>query len=84
VTDPDLREHVTLAIRRDPEHWGAAVLVHEPDLGALRWTVDTEDDLRFVRAVVRRLGPARHSAGIDAILAAVHADPSLAEGGLRG
>jgi spore coat polysaccharide biosynthesis protein SpsF (cytidylyltransferase family) len=84
VADPDLREHVTLAIRRAPDRWGAAALVHRPDLGALRWTVDTEDDLRFVRAVVGRLGAARHSAGIDAILAAVRAEPSLAEGGLRG
>ena len=81
---PDLREHVTLAIRRDPLRWPRASVTHEPDLGLLRWTIDTASDLDFVRAVVKRLGPRRYAAGLDEILEAVRRAPSLSDGGLRG
>ena len=87
TADPAEREHVTIGVRADPERWPAAALVHEPeDLGELRWTVDTPDDLAFVRAVVARLADERHAAGIDAILALVRSDPALAAfpGGRRG
>jgi spore coat polysaccharide biosynthesis protein SpsF (cytidylyltransferase family) len=84
VTDAGMREHVTLAIREDPDGWGVRALVHPADLGALRWTVDTTEDLVFVRALVERLGGARHTAGLDEILDAVRREPSLAESGLRG
>jgi spore coat polysaccharide biosynthesis protein SpsF len=85
ATDPVAREHVTTALYRDPERFPAAVLVREgEDLGHLRWTVDEPSDLDFVRAVVARLGERRHVAGLDEILAAVRAAPSLAEAGTRG
>jgi spore coat polysaccharide biosynthesis protein SpsF (cytidylyltransferase family) len=71
VAEPELREHVTLTIRRDLDAHGAAAIVHEPDLGDLRWTVDTPEDLEFVRGVVERLGERRHTAGLDEILAAL-------------
>lgn len=78
VTHRDEREHVTLAIRRDPHRYGAAALVCELGLGELRWTVDTPSDLEFVRAVVGRLGERRHVAGLAEILATVREAPSLA------
>ena len=86
VTDEYEREHVTLAIRRRPDSYGLVSLRGEPDLGELRWTVDTADDLEFVRAVARRLGASRHTADMDAVLAAIREEPSLAgmAGGLRG
>ena len=71
VEDPLDREHVTTAIRRDPDHFPAAHVVHDPDLGALRWTVDTEDDLEFVRTIVKRLGDRRYTAGMAEILEVV-------------
>lgn len=84
VTDPGLREHVTLQLRRDPSRWPRTSVVHQPDLGSLRWTVDTASDLDFVRAVVDRLGPRRYAAGLDEILESVRRGPSLSDGGLRG
>lgn len=87
TTDPAEREHVTIGVRADPERWPAAALVHEPEsLGELRWTVDTPDDLAFVRAVVARLGDDRYDASMHAILDLVRSDPALADfpGGRRG
>ena len=87
TTDAAEREHVTIGVRADPERWPAVALVHAPEsLGELRWTVDTPDDLAFVRAVVERLGNERYAAGMDAILDLVRSDPALAAwpGGRRG
>jgi spore coat polysaccharide biosynthesis protein SpsF (cytidylyltransferase family) len=68
VKDPLDREHVTTAIRRDPDRYPAAHLVNDKDLADLRWTVDTEHDLQFIRDVVERLGERRHTAGLAEIL----------------
>lgn len=69
------REHVTLAIRRNPERFPSVALVHDPDLGDLRWTVDTAEDLELVRRLVSMLGPNRYSAGLEEILAAARTRP---------
>ena len=83
---PAEREHVTAAIRSQPERFPAASLRGDDELGRLRWTVDDPEDLAFVRAVVARLGDDRYSAGIDEMLAAVRTPPSLASfgGAARG
>ena len=82
IADKDLspaeREHVTAAIRSQPERFSAASLRGTEELGRLRWTVDTPEDLAFVRAVVDRLGAERYTAGIQEILCAVRNPPSLA------
>jgi spore coat polysaccharide biosynthesis protein SpsF (cytidylyltransferase family) len=75
----DDREHVTSAIRAAPGRFPQAQLVHEPDLGALRWTVDEPEDLCFVRALVARLDDRRYDAGLEEILRAVRREPSLAK-----
>jgi len=77
--DPYDREHVTVALQRDPRRFGHASLVGEEDLGEVRWTVDFEDDLEFVRRLADRLGPRRLEAGWREMLAAVRAEPSLAD-----
>jgi spore coat polysaccharide biosynthesis protein SpsF (cytidylyltransferase family) len=76
--DPADREHVTTAIRRHPHEFSSAALVSAEDLGELRWTVDTAEDLNFLRKVVSRLGRRRYEAGMSEILAAIKDDPSLA------
>jgi spore coat polysaccharide biosynthesis protein SpsF len=82
--DPADREHVTSAIRRDPERWPQASLTEGRDLAELRWTVDTEADLEFIRQVVGRLGERRYEAGLEEIRDAILAEPSLADfGGAR-
>ncbi len=72
------REHVTSAIRAQPERFRQAAVLGACNLGELRWTVDEPEDLEFVRALVRRLGARRHEAGLVEILSAVRAEPSLA------
>jgi spore coat polysaccharide biosynthesis protein SpsF len=72
------REHVTSAIRAQPQRFRQATLTAERDLSELRWTVDEPEDLEFVRAVVQRLAARRYAAGSAEILAAVHREPSLA------
>ncbi len=81
---PAQREHVTLAIREQPDRFPAVALVGREDLGSLRWSVDEAADLQFVRAVVARLDDRRHAAGMEEILTAVRCAPSLAGfGGVR-
>jgi spore coat polysaccharide biosynthesis protein SpsF len=53
-----------------------ALLNHNPDLGALRWTVDTLEDLEFVRQVFALFG-AYEVFGWREILAALEAHPEL-------
>jgi len=77
VDDPELREHVTLAVRRAPARYPAVSVSCDEDLSALRWTVDLPADLEFVRRVVERLGPDRHSAGWQAVREAAARAPTL-------
>ena len=53
------REHVTPFIYRRPERFRLGAFRLDRDYSAHRWTVDTEDDLAFVRSVVDRLDPRR-------------------------
>jgi len=76
--DPFDREHVSSAIRRELPRLPFAAVVCDEQLGDLRWTVDTADDLEFVRRIVARLGNRRHVAGMREVLAAVRQEPSLA------
>jgi spore coat polysaccharide biosynthesis protein SpsF len=82
--DEEAREHVTPAIRREPERFPPAALDGDRGLAGLRWTVDEEADLDFVRQVAARLGEGRYTAGPGEIGAAVRQEPSLAfHGGFR-
>jgi spore coat polysaccharide biosynthesis protein SpsF len=51
ATNPESREHVTQYIYRHPENFRLAHLTQTPDLGALRWTVDTPADFEMVEKV---------------------------------
>ena len=77
--DPADREHVTALMRRELTRFPSANLAFDQDLSDLRWTVDTADDLEFVRAVVSRLGACRHTADWLEILEEVRREPSLAD-----
>lgn len=50
--DPSLREHVTQYILRHPEVFRIRGIMNDIDYSSMRWTVDTPEDLRFVRAVL--------------------------------
>ncbi len=75
---PDELEHVTLYIRRHPERFRRANVAHSEDLSALRWTVDTAEDLEFVRAVYGFLSQAgTHRFGMARVLALLREHPDL-------
>jgi len=65
------REHVTPYIRKNPDRFRIANVESGVDLSRLRWTVDREEDLEFVRQVYRYLyreGQVFHTGDILALL----------------
>jgi spore coat polysaccharide biosynthesis protein SpsF (cytidylyltransferase family) len=70
------REHVTSYICEQPTLFRLGNVEHDPDLSALRWTVDEPQDLEFVRRVYGYLGPV-HFFGMAEILALLREHPEL-------
>lgn len=58
--EPHQREHVTPYFYEHPDLFRLRSVEAESDFSALRWTVDTEEDLAFVRAVYESFLPSRH------------------------
>jgi len=54
--NPAWREHVTPYIYRHPEKFRLHAVVNNPDLSLMRWTVDTAEDLAFVRKIYGYFG----------------------------
>lgn len=70
------REHVMPYIY-DPAHGLKFVVIdHETDLGELRWTVDTPEDLEFVRQVAQRFDCRDDFSWLD-VLRLVEENPEL-------
>jgi spore coat polysaccharide biosynthesis protein SpsF (cytidylyltransferase family) len=80
------REHVTTFLRRHPDRWAQVALEHDPVLGDVDWSVDTAEDLAFVRALAAKLGDRRREVGWREILRVVQSEPELLAmpGGRRG
>lgn len=57
--DPKLREHVTPYIYRNPEKFQIRAFTSDKDLSFHRWTLDTPDDLLFIRTVYEHFGSDR-------------------------
>jgi spore coat polysaccharide biosynthesis protein SpsF len=55
-TNPAWREHVTPYIYRHPELFRLHALANPVDLSHMRWTVDTPEDLAFVRHIYDHFG----------------------------
>jgi spore coat polysaccharide biosynthesis protein SpsF len=70
TTDPALREHVTLGFHRDPR-WRVRTVDLERDLGEVRITVDTQQDLDLVRSLLEELLAEDPSFGLPELLAAL-------------
>lgn len=62
------REHVTLYIKRHPELFRSKSVSNGQDYSWMRWTVDTPEDLEFVRRIYAHFGHDRFSWG-DVVLA---------------
>jgi spore coat polysaccharide biosynthesis protein SpsF (cytidylyltransferase family) len=74
---PSDREHVTPYVWRRTDRFRLANLAHDEDLSSQRWTVDTEADLAFVRAVYGALGPSAPRAGMGEVLRVLAEHPEL-------
>lgn len=68
--------HVTRGT--SPRGFRIAQLHHTPDYGALRWTVDTPEDLAFIREIFARL-KGKPNFTWDEVLEIVQKNPELAE-----
>jgi spore coat polysaccharide biosynthesis protein SpsF len=74
--EPYERAHVTPYIYRHPECFSLISVTSDVDRAEWRWTIDTAEDLEFVREIYRRLGGV-----IDfswhAVIALLEEEPSL-------
>jgi spore coat polysaccharide biosynthesis protein SpsF len=59
--NPAWREHVTPYIYRHPEEFRLHCVVNSVDYSDMRWTVDTPEDLAFVRQIYGHFGHDRFS-----------------------
>jgi spore coat polysaccharide biosynthesis protein SpsF len=71
-------QHSTLDTGISPHGFKIALLNHTPDYGSQRWTVDTPEDLEFVRKIFELLKDKNDFTWYD-VLAIVQAHPELAE-----
>ncbi|NCC58621.1 MAG: spore coat protein, partial [Synergistales bacterium] len=75
---PSEREHVTPFIYKRPERFRLGCLEKEgKSLFGLRWTVDENEDLLFVRRVFEALYPKNHAFSTDDILDLLRVCPEL-------
>lgn len=73
---PHQREHVMPFFYDNPDRFAILHLNHERDLGSLRWTVDTAEDLELMRQIYLRF-PRRFDFSWLEILALVEREPQL-------
>ena len=73
ATCPELREHVTLGVYRNPDQFSILGIVNEFDLSHYRWTVDTNEDLAFASCVANHFG--RHAFNWQELLTIVERRP---------
>ena len=84
--DADEHEHVTLGIYRRPEEFDLLAVTADTDHSDLRWTVDTPEDLAFVRWVYEALQPSDPEFEYEDVLALLATHPErnrTASDGLR-
>jgi spore coat polysaccharide biosynthesis protein SpsF len=59
--DSSFREHVTPYIYRHPELFNLRTVVNDVDYSSFRWTIDTPEDLEFIRRIYGHFGHDRFS-----------------------
>ena len=57
AVEPYQRSHVTIYMYEHPDEFNLLSVVSDVDRADWRWTVDTPEDLQFVREIYSRLGP---------------------------
>jgi len=82
--EPHQREHVTPYLLEHPDQFRIEDYLNDRDLSQMNWTVDTIDDLEFVREVYRRLYRPGKIFGMMEVVELLDNDPDLAgKGALR-
>jgi spore coat polysaccharide biosynthesis protein SpsF len=75
-SDPYQRAHVTPFIYQNPKRFKVLAVKGEKDYSSLRWTLDTPEDLEFLRAVYARF-PERDDFGWLEVLSLLEREPHL-------
>jgi spore coat polysaccharide biosynthesis protein SpsF len=78
AVEPHQREHVMPFFYDHPERFRILHFTHDPDLGELRWTVDTPADLELVRRICAHF-PGRMDFGWLDVLQLMEREPGLAQ-----
>jgi spore coat polysaccharide biosynthesis protein SpsF len=78
LEDPFWREWFPLFLVEHRDAFPMRNVAHAVDLSPFRWTVDYEEDLAFVREVYRRLYREGEAFDMEAVLALLRSEPSLA------
>lgn len=78
ASQPYQREHVMPYLYDQPGRFRTLLVNTEPDYGSLRWTLDTPQDLDFIRAVVAHFDGRDDFTWLD-VLALVQQHPGLVE-----
>jgi spore coat polysaccharide biosynthesis protein SpsF len=76
--EPYQREHVTPYLYEQPGRFRTVTIDSGGDFGQLRWTVDTAEDLEFVRQIYQRLSGLGTFGMVD-ILELLKREPELIE-----
>ena len=71
------REHVTQYILKNPELFKIENYVYHTDLSHMRWTLDTPEDLEFIKAVIE--GLATDDFDMNDVLSFLDKHPELLE-----
>ena len=78
ITDPFWREWFPSYLWERRDEFRILNLAYPINLSALRWTVDYQEDLRFMREVFRRLQGEAEPFGMEKVLELLEAQPELA------
>lgn len=76
ATQPYERAHVTIHLYEHPERFRLLGVTSDTDRADWRWTLDTPEDLAFLREVYARLGPGDDFAWTD-VVALLEREPAL-------
>lgn len=76
---PSQREHVTPFLYQNPKRYRIGHLIQDPDLSALRWTVDEPVDFELVKRVYETLYPINPAFTTNDILHFLATHPEVAQ-----
>jgi spore coat polysaccharide biosynthesis protein SpsF len=78
AVQPHQREHVMPFFYEQPDRFRTRLVDYSRDLGALRWTVDTAEDLALIRSIYAHFGGRDDFSWLD-VLALVESQPDLGQ-----